>query len=56
MPRLQRIVFSDATAAIFFVKTTVMGNRSTKRHNTKGKQGKDRNSLWREIIGTIDPN
>ena len=47
------IVFSDATAAIF-VKTKIMGTRSTKRHNTKGRNGKDKISLWREIIVMIE--
>jgi hypothetical protein len=49
----QRIVFSDATAAIF-VKKQVMGTRSTKRHNTKGRNGKDKISLWRELIDMIE--
>jgi hypothetical protein len=46
--KLERIVFSDATAAIF-VKKKIKGTRSTKRHNTKGRNGKDKISLWREL-------
>jgi hypothetical protein len=48
--KLERIVFSDATAAIF-VKKKTKGTRSTKRHATKGRQGStDRISLWRELM------
>jgi hypothetical protein len=47
-----QIVFSDATAAIF-VKTKIMGTRSTKRHATKGRGGTDKISLWRELIAMI---
>jgi hypothetical protein len=51
--RLERVVFYEASAAIS-VKTKVMGTRSTKRHATKGRNGTDRISLWREIIGMIE--
>ena len=51
--KLERIVFSDATAAIFVEKAT-KGTRSTKRHNTKGRNGKDKISLWRELIDMIE--
>jgi hypothetical protein len=47
--KLERIVFSDAAAAIF-VKNKTKGTRSTKRHATKGRGGTDKISLWRELI------
>jgi hypothetical protein len=50
--KLVQIVFSDATAAIF-VKKKTKGTRSTKRHNTKGRNGTDSISLWRELIDMI---
>jgi hypothetical protein len=52
-PELQRIVFTEVTAAIY-VKTKIKGKREVKRHNTKGRQGKDRISLWGEIIAMIE--
>jgi hypothetical protein len=42
----------DATTAIF-VKKKTKGTRSTKRHATKGRNGTDSISLWREIIVMI---
>jgi hypothetical protein len=51
--KLERIVFSDATAAIF-VKKATKGTRSTKRHNAKGRNGTDRVLLWRELIDMIE--
>jgi hypothetical protein len=30
-----------------------MGTRSTKRHNTKGRNGTDKISLWQELITMI---
>ena len=53
MPELQRIVFTEVTAAIY-VKTKIMGSRSTKRHATKGRGGTDNISLCKEIIGMIE--
>ena len=53
MPGLQRIVFTEVTAAIY-VKTKIKGNRSTKRHATRGRGGTDRISLWKEIISMIE--
>ena len=53
MPELQRIVFAEVTAAIY-VKTTIKGNRSTKRHATRGRGGTERISLWKEIISMIE--
>ena len=50
--KLVQIVFSDATAAIF-VKKKTKGTRSTKRHATKGRNGTDSISLWRELIDMI---
>ena len=50
--KLVQIVFSDATAAIF-VKKKTKGTRSTKRHATKGRNGTDSISLWRELIVMI---
>jgi hypothetical protein len=47
--KLERIVFYEAYAAIS-VKTKIMGTRSTKRHATKGRNGTDKISLWRELI------
>jgi hypothetical protein len=49
---LARIVFYEASAAIS-VKKKPKGNRSTKRHATKGRGGADNISLWQEIIGMI---
>ena len=49
-----QIVFYEASAAIS-VKKAIKGTRSTKRHNTKGRQGStDRISLWREILDIIE--
>ena len=50
--KLERIVFSDAAAAIF-VKKKTKGTRSTKRHATRGRGGTDNISLWRELIDMI---
>jgi hypothetical protein len=50
--KLERIVFSDATAAIF-VKKTTKGSRSTKRHATRGRGGADRALLWGALIDMI---
>jgi hypothetical protein len=36
------------------VKTKTKGNRSTKRHATKGRGGTDKISLWRELIDMIE--
>ena len=47
-----QIVFSDASAAIS-VKKAIKGTRSTKRHATRGRNGKDKISLWRELIVMI---
>jgi hypothetical protein len=47
--KLERVVFSDATAAIF-VKKKTKGTRSTKRHATKGRGGTSRILLWGELI------
>jgi hypothetical protein len=51
--KIVQIVFYEASAAIS-VKKQVKGTRSTKRHATKGRNGTDRISLWREIIGMIE--
>ena len=51
--KIVQIVFSDATAAIY-VKKQVKGTRSTKRHATRGRNGTDRISLWREILDIIE--
>jgi hypothetical protein len=51
--KLERIVFSDATAAIF-VKKKPKGTRSTKRHATRGRNGTDNISIWGEVIGMIE--
>jgi hypothetical protein len=48
MPELVKIVFSDETA-IAFVQKSVKGRRQVSRCNTKGRAGKDRISLWREL-------
>ena len=37
-----------------YVKKQVMGTRSTKRHATRGRNGTDRISLWREILDIIE--
>jgi hypothetical protein len=50
--KLERIVFSETTAAIFIKKTT-KGTRSAKQHATRGRSGTTKISLWREIIGMI---
>ena len=47
-----QIVFYGASAPIS-VKKAIKGTRSTKRHTTKGRNGKDKISLWRELIVMI---
>jgi hypothetical protein len=51
--KLERIVFYEASASIS-VKKKIKGNRSTKRHTTKGRGGTDNTSLWKEVIGMIE--
>jgi hypothetical protein len=51
--RLERIVFYETSASIS-AKEKTKGNRSTKRHTTKGRGGTDNISLWKEVIGMIE--
>jgi hypothetical protein len=51
--RLERIVFYAALASIS-VKKKPKGSRSTKKCGTKGRNGTDRISLWKEVIGMIE--
>ena len=50
--KIVQIVFYGASAAIS-VKKKTKGTRSTKRHATKGRNGTDSISLWRELIDMI---
>jgi hypothetical protein len=54
LERADHILQSPRAPAAIVVKEVIKGNRSTKRHATRGRSGTAKITLWREIIDMIE--